>query len=1005
MSIHLLVRLRLTGLVATLLLTCGSLCAQDELPFHRNDIQQIIEVQGAVELFWPAQEGLSVRSFRGNASLVQGNLKLSAHHIVVFEELTEDGYDVRIYAEESGSRSVVFEHLGQRETGARRTLRLRSQSPVQSTGTQRTEVTRADGLLNRAQEAVYPELRQRRETVSVAVTQDSFTSPGFNNPVQLQVGPTRRITIQPRTSDPIQFSTVEQNDTIPPETTVVITGGVNVLVEATELTVRNEVVPTAVVDLSADRVVIWMESGGSGIPDLSTGMPMLQSGNTKFQVYLEGNILFRHKGNILTGSHAIYDASNGRSVFMNAELRAHIPSTGGDFRVRAERLRQLGPDRFHAENAWTTTSPYGKPGYRIESRNIFVEPGPSAFGGRANPRTGRVSNEPTYWVTAEDSRFLLGDIPLLYLPRVSVPAEDPGIPIRSASVKQDRIFGFQVKTVWDLTKLTGVEVPPGTEWDLLADYSSKRGPGIGSQGLYDFQNRMGQVTGEFKMMYQYDDGVDVLGLDRRALIPKDVNRGQVVARHRQRTPNGLTLFGEVGLLSDRNYLDQYDEFRFDRDKDVETLIGARQDMGAFSGSIMASPSLYEFDTTTEWLPRGDLYGFSVPLLEDSVYWSSHSSLGYAHLDPSELPTDPADPFSPTLLGTPYIRDAHGMVAMTRHQLDAPFMLGPVNINPWIMGEAAHWDDGLLASDISRLVGTAGVRATLTATKVMPFVQSELWNLNGLAHKSEKSIEWSITESSRGLGEIAQYNEFDETAQERLRNRAVLQIFPGLVPAEFDPRYYAVRNGAGLWVSAPYHELVDDQQVVRMRWRNRLQTKVGPTHNPRTRDWMIWETGLSYFPSELQNFGEHFGLAYGNYRWNLNDRTSLLADGIWDFFQYSQNYYNFGILSQRSTRGSVYLSYRHVQARHYLDSEIITASYSYRMSPKWISTAAVSYDIGQSESRGSSVTLSRIGLDFVTHFGFGVDTSKGNVGVGISIEPRFGPPTATNMGYLLGLQTQ
>ena len=99
------------------------------------------------------------------------------------------------------------------------------------------------------------------------------------------------------------------------------------------------------------------------------------------------------------------------------------------------------------------------------------------------------------------------------------------------------------------------------------------------------------------------------------------------------------------------------------------------------------------------------------------------------------------------------------------------------------------------------------------------MRSSLFNLNGLAHKSEKIIEWSLTDSSRNLNEIAQYNTFDENSQERLRNRAVLQIFPGLVPAEFDPRYYAIRNGAGLWVSAPYHELVEDQQVVRLRWLN------------------------------------------------------------------------------------------------------------------------------------------------------------------------------------------
>jgi hypothetical protein len=48
-------------------------------------------------------------------------------------------------------------------------------------------------------------------------------------------------------------------------------------------------------------------------------------------------------------------------------------------------------------------------------------------------------------------------------------------------------------------------------------------------------------------------------------------------------------------------------------------------------------------------------------------------------------------------------------------------------------------------------------------------------------------------------------------------------------------------------------------------------------------------------------------------------------------------------------------------------------------------------------------MSRVGLDWILHFGFGIDVSKDNVGVGVSLEPRFGPPSPTNLAWLLGLQ--
>ena len=387
------------------------------------------------------------------------------------------------------------------------------------------------------------------------------------------------------------------------------------------------------------------------------------------------------------------------------------------------------------------------------------------------------------------------------------------------------------------------------------------------------------------------------------------------------------------------------------------------------------------------------------------YWSSHSSAGYANTQQLPPPTDPNDPYTP--LGMTYNTNASGAVAMTRHELVAPFMTGPVNIEPFVMGEAAYWQQGFTNSSVDRYLLNAGLRARMTATRVFPFVRNDILNLNGLAHKHDTFLEYSFTSSSRGLNEIAQYNEIDENSQERFRARYPLQIYGGVVPPEFNARNYALRTGAGLWTSAPYHEVADNFQALRLRFRNRLQTKVGPANSPRIRDWMVSESGLTYFPnSGRDNFGKDFGLLYDHFRLNLSDRTSILADASWDLFTPAQNLWSVGILSQRSLRGSAYLGYRQVKATNkptnYLDSQTLLASYSYQMSPKWISTASYSYDVGQGEARGTSLTVSRIGLDWILNFGFGYDYSKDNVGIAVSLEPRFGPPSPTNLSYLLGL---
>ena len=67
--------------------------------------------------------------------------------------------------------------------------------------------------------------------------------------------------------------------------------------------------------------------------------------------------------------------------------------------------------------------------------------------------------------------------------------------------------------------------------------------------------------------------------------------------------------------------------------------------------------------------------------------------------------------------------------------------------------------------------------------------------------------------------------------------------------------------------------------------------------------------------------------------------------------------------------------------------------------------STAYDIAEGEDRGQSLTISRIGLDWIFHIGANVDASKNNVGFGISLEPRFGSlmGASTQLGSLLGVR--
>ncbi|MDA1013549.1 MAG: hypothetical protein O3A00_03735 [Planctomycetota bacterium] len=812
--------------------------------------------------------------------------------------------------------------------------------------------------------------------------------------IQSPTGDFRRVRIFPRSTVPYNVKVFPSTNATPPEQIWVITGGVNVLVDG--------LLGAGTVDMSADNVVIWT----APVDDFRS--ESLQPRDALFQLYLDGNIIVRQGTTVLRAARAFYDAREEQALLLKAELKTYVPELQGHLRVRADRLKQLSRDTFHARNAWTTTSRMGKPGYRLQASEAFIEhrlpvPGWGKPKLQLNTETGQYEPRAVPWITSLNNTFYIDDFPLLYGSRLSMPAEDPNVPLRSVRYERDNVFGSQVRTRWNLAKLMDLDLPDGISWDLDADYMSKRGPALGTSTKYEGSHLFG-IPGRFKGRANgysvQDDGTDNLGLDRRRVEPAENFRGITDFEHRQELPYNSLLRAEFGLISDLNYLEQFDEQRFDEGKDVETILNLKQDMGNLSWSVLGRPQVNQFETTTEWLPRGDVYALGEPLFGGLLTWTSHSTAGYGRLHQGDLLTASGQTVAPL----PYVADVEGAVLSTRHELAAPFHFGPVSVVPFVMGSADYWSEDMTGNSIDRFVGRVGVRSSVMFWKPYPFLQSRVFNLNGLAHKIVLSSEYAYTDSTRDLSLIPQYNEIEDNAQERFRQRAAVNTFGGATPAEFGPRFYGQRAGLNRLVSVPYNELIDDQQVLRLNMRHRLQTKVGPPHRLRIKDWMTLDTGAAFFPNaDDDNFGEDVGLLYGQYRWNVGDRTSLLGSANYDLFDNAQQLWSAGILSQRSTRGSVYLGIRQVKGAG-LNSQIATASFSYAMGPKWVATAGTAYDLGEQMNRGQTFTITRVGADFLVHIGGTYDQSKNNAGIAISLEPRFGPFdfSSTQLSSLLGI---
>src|SRR5690606_22943701 len=125
-----------------------------------------------------------------------------------------------------------------------------------------------------------------------------------------------------------------------------------------------------------------------------------------------------------------------------------------------------------------------------------------------------------------------------------------------------------------LYQVLGIENrPEGTEWTGTLDYLSERGFGFGSNfryargGIFGIE---GPATGFIDAWGIDDRGLDTLGADRMAVPLEEDFRYRVLGQHRQHLAGGYQFTAELGLTSDRNFLEQYYEAEWDEGKDQIT---------------------------------------------------------------------------------------------------------------------------------------------------------------------------------------------------------------------------------------------------------------------------------------------------------------------------------------------------------------------------------------------------------------------------------------------------
>ncbi len=830
-----------------------------------------------------------------------------------------------------------------------------------------------------------------------------------HGPVALPGG-ARRIRVFPRSNVPVQvkwFPDPSGNQWI-----AVIHSGVNVIVDG--------LAEYGTIDVSTDRLVIW--TTGMQEPDL-TGQTR-QDERVPLEFYMEGNIVFRQGERVIRADRMYYDVPNQVGTILNADVLTPVRTYQGLLRLHADVIQQTAPDSFFAQNAFITSSRMGEPSYRIQAGDVYFQDIQRAmvdpFTGQPvlDPVTGQPAIDHQRLATASHNFLFMGPLPVFYWPTLATDLNDPTYYIRRARLRQDNVYGTQVLTNWSGYELFGIRNPPlGTDLDIKLDYLGERGLGHGGAFSYNREGFFG-VPGQTAGLADYwgiqDRGRDDLGRDRMNLVPEKSYRYRLFWQHRQMLPLDLRLSAETGWISDRNFLEEYFKYEWEELKDQTTGLELKRITENRDWSITADYRTNDFFTQTNWLPRADHYWIGQSLFRDVFTWYEHSQIGYGQFNRLTPPINPvADgPFN----YLPWEQNSvRGERFATRQEIDWPFQLGVVKVVPYAMGEIAHWGEDINGQPLDRLWGQVGARASLSLWSVDPTVNNDLLNVHGLAHKVVFDLEFSCADSNRDLSLLPLYDPLDDDSVEAFRRRFLTTTFgipsplsPLPVPPgtpwpgtrRFDERYYALRTGLQNWVTSPSTEIADDLMALRLGARQRWQTKRGPPTRRRIIDWITLDTNLTVFPEPgRDNYGRTFGLLDYDFNWHVGDRLTFVSDGIFDFFNQGQRIVSVGGFLNRPPRGSLYAGFRILEGP--IRGRILSFSYTYWMSPKWVSSFGTTIDLGNQGNLGQNFSVTRIGESFLVSAGFNVDAARDSVGVALAIEPRFLPKS--RLGRIGGAQ--
>jgi hypothetical protein len=709
-------------------------------------------------------------------------------------------------------------------------------------------------------------------------------------------------------------------------------------------------------ELQADNAVVWYSEGsGPRAPEAKPGGAITE--NLK-AIYLSGDVVMTSGQRTIRADQIYYDFEQKKALVVNAEMRSFDVIRGIPIYVRASKLRQLAEDKFAGEDITLTTSEFYLPQISFNASSVIIIDTTSA-----DERTGKLSDR-SFDAQMSDVRFKLEDRTIFYWPFIRSNLQRPDVPIKSARVGHDNVWGTSVETRWYLSRLLGLQETEGTDSTLALDYYSERGVGGGAEFDYARDDYFGSLLG-----YVIDDhGEDRLGRHstRRDLEPPRELRGRFLWQHRHFLPHNWQLTSEVSYVSDKNFIEGYYRNEYNVGKEQETLVHLKRIEDNWGLAFLGKGRINNFWDKLEELPSVEFHWTGESLFDDKLTFYSDSQVSRFRQRLASGSTSPVSEEFFTFMSE-------------RAELDMPMMLGAAKFVPFVAGTVGYEDGSGFYTDIdgsaggrkeSIWIGEAGARIfPLPMWKVYPEVKSRLWDLNGLRHIIEPRV--------TAVG----YTESDSVAEQR--------------------------------------------DILNVGVSQRLQTKRGPADNRRTADWMRLDMDVTWLnnsgdssagadrfiwnnpfvplvnrfstlvpPQDRRSsgiFGPRRNYFSADYVWRVSDTTALLSDMNYDIQSGVVQQFNVGFSRLRWPNLSYYIGSRYLKR---IDnglgeegSNAFTFAANYVLDPRYSVVFSQQYDFDYGANIRSELTLVRRYHRLCYGITFRVDESMDRKSIVFSVWPE------------------